>query len=590
MGPTAKLLTDVGQVDAVAHNLAALAEIAGMDLALLPITSDSAVADAWIAEQLKAPALIASADTLATLLKGANLESITKHARFVLIYGLDRVTPESARRLFGGGEASGVVPSPAQSERDRYHLPRDGATVSLQLAGMSFESNARPGRAISISGNSAAGLAGESITRIIDRNDLPFLVSLRRGECEIFLLASSDVCDLDTPAPSGELPADAYAALIPWLVFMRRAAGARCWHNPAPKACLTIDDPPLHPRYGFLSYAALVDSMRRAEFTTTIAFIPWNYSRSMRSATELFHKHGSMLSLCVHGCDHTGGEFGSIDPDLLRQKSRTALERMRLHEAATGVGWDPVMIFPQGVFSSASLSALRAEGYLAAVNSGIASVDRPGANHVADFLTPASLAYGGVPLFKRHYPRDLLPFAFDLFIGRPVLITEHHTYFRSGYDAVSAFASRLKAIEPRLSWAPLGHTLRTAVQQRVTSTGVELRAYTDEIIIDAPEARGPRTLIKPETDADSICDVRVNGQPAAYRIKSDCIELPIDADGECRVDVIRRQPAPSRLALPSLGYRAKVAARRYLSELRDNAPTTFGRRLRPARRIGSPAR
>jgi hypothetical protein len=291
----------------------------------------------------------------------------------------------------------------------------------------------------------------------------------------------------------------------------------------------------------------------------------------------------------VHGCDHTGGEFGTTDPDLLRQRSRTALERMRLHEAATGIGWDPVMIFPQGVFSSASLPALRSEGYLAAVNSGIASVDRPGANHVADFLAPASLAYGGVPLFKRHYPRDLLPFALDLFIGRPVLITEHHTYFRSGYDAASEFASRLKALEPGLSWAPLGHTLRTAVQQRVTSAGVELRAYTDEIVIGRSDAHEPRTLIKPETDADSICSVRVNGLPAAYRIKSDCIEVPIDA-AECRVDVIRHQSAPSRIALPSLGYRAKVAARRYLSELRDNAPISFGRRLPTARRIGPAAR
>jgi hypothetical protein len=70
--------------------------------------------------------------------------------------------------------------------------------------------------------------------------------------------------------------------------------------------------------------------MHRNNFTTTIAFIPWNYARSSASAGKLFKQGASMLSLCVQGCDHTGVEFGSNDIEALRQKARTAVERMKL--------------------------------------------------------------------------------------------------------------------------------------------------------------------------------------------------------------------------------------------------------------------
>jgi hypothetical protein len=231
-----------------------------------------------------------------------------------------------------------------------------------------------------------------------------------------------------------------------------------------------------------------------------------------------------------------------------------------------------VMVFPQGIFSGTSLLALEKEGYLAAVNSGISSVDSPEVNRVADLLLPASKAYSGVPLFKRHYPRDLLPFALDLFLGKQALIVEHHTYFRSGYDQAVAFVAQLKAIEPRLSWAPLGETLRKAVQHRITASGNELRAYTDEVLFGPSEQESEHyRLIKYESDPASVCGVTVNGRPAEYRVTNDRVEVEFDAHGECRVDVLRRPPIRCKDDVPSFSYAARVAARRYLSELRDNA-------------------
>ena len=292
-----------------------------------------------------------------------------------------------------------------------------------------------------------------------------------------------------------------------------------------------------------------------------------------------------MLQCCLYACTDViirAESFGAVDIDALRQKARTALQRMRIHKSDTGIEWDRVMVFPQGRFSSASLLALQREAYLAAVNSGIASTDRPELNRLGDLLRPASQAYGGVPLFKRHYPKELLPFALDLFLGKQVLITEHHTYFRSGYDEAAAFAAKLKAIEPRLSWATLGHTLRNAVQQRSGPWGNELRAYTDEVHLSQPgDESKSYLLIKHETDPASVSSVMVNGRPADYRVADDRVELEVSVLGECRVEVQRHPPAPFKASVPSVAYLAKVAARRYVSELRDNvlAPNA---RLLPA--------
>src|SRR5262249_51449052 len=163
--------------------------------------------------------------------------------------------------------------------KHKYQLSQKGSEFSLQLAGMSFEADG--GNESSSSSFRKTGCApdglGDSMTRIIECDGRSFLTAARRGECEFFLLASSDVLDVDTPAATGQLPRDVYPALLPWLIFIRRAAGDRCWRNSAPRASLIIDDPLLRPRYGFLSYASLAESMRQNDFKTTIAFIPWNY-------------------------------------------------------------------------------------------------------------------------------------------------------------------------------------------------------------------------------------------------------------------------------------------------------------------------
>jgi hypothetical protein len=597
MGCSIKVLIDGNRRDAAQRHFAALGQSLGADVAEIALPPDCAVGDSFLSELLRTQALVSSAETLIALFKKypsglPSLPYLLEHLRFLLIYGLERCSSESSRLLFGS-DVIGVTSASARPGSHRYCLPGGGADISGQLAGLSFDAEASNDTSVGL-GEGVCGslLLGDSGTRLIDRDDMPLLAALRRGDCEVFLLASSDLLDVNEPAVTGELPRQLYPALLPWLLFIRRAAGQRCWHNPAPQACLIIDDPLLRPRYGFLSFAALVESMRRSHFKTTIAFIPWNYARSRPTTTALLRENAAMLTLCVHGCDHTTAEFGSTHPDDLRQKAGTALERMRGHERTSRINWDRVMVFPQGVFSGASLLALEKEGYLAAVNTRISSVDCPGINRLANLLAPASKAYGGVPLFKRHHPGDLLPFALDLFLGKQVLIVGHHTYFRSGYDEVATFVAQLKAIEPRLTWSTLGDTVCRTVQYRKTASGNELRAYTDKVVVRRTVHQPEHyKLIKYETDPASVSTVRVNGRETEYRITDDRVEVELQTQSDCRVDIVRRPPLPFKGRVPSFSYGARVAARRYLSELRDDSlagnsrflPTVIARRIIGAR-------
>lgn len=201
-------------------------------------------------------------------------------------------------------------------------------------------------------------------------------------------------------------------------------------------ACLIIDDPLLRPRYGCLDYARLLKEMKEHRFFTEIAFIPWNYRRSDAKTLRLFADNTDYYAICVHGCNHLGNEFGECNYQKLCQLSSTALWRMEEHKRLTGLQYDPVMVFPQGRFSSVAIQALKHQGYCAAFNSTIQATDREKLPAV-EYEKPATTIYHDFPLFLRRYPKDRSHFDNDLALGRPIIIVEHHGSFRNGYKTIT---------------------------------------------------------------------------------------------------------------------------------------------------------
>lgn len=202
-------------------------------------------------------------------------------------------------------------------------------------------------------------------------------------------------------------------------------------------ASIIIDDPLLRENYGFLNYRKLLHLADQHNFHATIAFIPWNYDRTDNKIAALFRDRPDRLSLCVHGCDHTKGEFGSTNHAFLDHIIDLATARMQEHERLTGIAFERVMVFPQGVFSNESLEALKRHGYLAAINTEIQPVKDP--------LSKA------LPLFQRWKFSEIDD-------HNPAFIMTHHDDFKDGYRELTATVDRLNAQD--VIWGNVGDVVR----------------------------------------------------------------------------------------------------------------------------------
>ena len=158
----------------------------------------------------------------------------------------------------------------------------------------------------------------------------------------IFICLAGQLVDLDdelkTPNFDGR---DHFFSAVPIVLYLRWAFADSGWQTPAVGACLIIDDPLLKPRYGFVRFRSLLALMEEHDFSTNIAFIPWNWRRSDPDVVRLFRDNPDRFSLSVHGCDHTAAEFGTDEIPKVRPMIERAAARMSAHETRTGLAARP---------------------------------------------------------------------------------------------------------------------------------------------------------------------------------------------------------------------------------------------------------
>jgi hypothetical protein len=498
----------------------------------------------------------------------------------LLVFSVGRSPQHQLLAWLTDGAISGTSPA----EKQNFEAPDRGRRISSAFAGQSF----RLKRPVPVSTFDLAEASSPAIEKILLADERPVFLRMERGSCELFLLALAELPDINRRLSPSRGVEEYFDQLIPLLIFLRHCFGEMCWHGSQSTARLIIDDPLLGQTYGFLDYGALRDSMRSAGYGTSIAFIPWNHWRtSKRQAAKIFGQDASP-SICVHGCDHTNKEFEDVDVGLLQLKAGTSLRRMESHRSRTDLAFDPVMVFPQGKFSTSAMLALRSTGYLAAVNT-TSFPTNAGSEPltIADFLRPAITKFHGFPLFQRRYPRRLIDFAFDVFLGRPVLLVQHHQDFRNGYQHLEEFVSGLRKLEPRLTWGALACQLMQSCMLRSLSDGsMEIRFFTSQF-----RFRNRRTTAtnfafsKEEPDASAICGVTVNGTSVPFSFKNGFLMFEHKADAgqvlEIEIRDIPRLPLPAMKRL-GVSHAVSVCARRALSEFRDNTLVKYPRLLATA--------
>lgn len=153
--------------------------------------------------------------------------------------------------------------------------------------------------------------------------DLPIFVD-SEGSAGVFIQTRHA-----TQTSTKENPVELFSSLAPILMFVREAAGKQGWHTNGHYANLTIDDAWLTQPFGNLDYQGLLREMGKANFHTTIAFIPWNFDRSRPEAVSLFRSHPDRYSIVVHGNNHDHQEFYDYDTVPSPIKSPTSSKHSR---------------------------------------------------------------------------------------------------------------------------------------------------------------------------------------------------------------------------------------------------------------------
>jgi hypothetical protein len=423
--------------------------------------------------------------------------------------------------------------------------------------------------------------ANTNVLSLISSASGSMFLKLQYGHVPVFVSTCAEIIDIDAELAIHNFDVrEHFLTAVPVVLYIKWAFAETCWSAPETNACLVIDDPVLKARHGFVNFSELLSLMKRHKFSTNIAFIPWNWRRSRPEVARLVRENPENYSISVHGCDHTRAEFASPDRQRLYCKAQQALERMNRHESITGICHDRVMVFPQGIFSEAAMSALKHTDLIAAVNNDVICVGpHPRAITISDMWNIAVMRYSNFPIFTRRYPWEGVEnFAFDALLGKPVIIIIHHDDCSDHCRRLVDFVDRLNALQCRLTWRSLGDAVRRSCRQRKLSPGtLEVEMYATELRLENRSEQAKRFLIKRrDADPSAVEEVRDGSGPIAWNSLNGHINFEIElGSGESKMVHIKfRALAGDGCHGDNLHYKFKAMLRRYFCEIRDNYVTT----------------
>ena len=391
----------------------------------------------------------------------------------------------------------------------------------------------------------------------------------------VFISAAPGIVDVTTRLVDRNFDVrNHFLSTVPAVAYTKWAFPVSSWKTFEVRACLVIDDLLLRPQYGRLNFQEMLVAMTSRNFSTSIAFIPWNWRRNASETVRLFKENAERYSLSIHGCDHTGAEFGTLSTEVLAWKANQALDRMDRLESRAAIPYDRVMVFPQGVFSSKAMSILKQANYTAAVNTEVVSVPSDQTVTISDVWDAAVMNYADFPIFTRRYPEQGVEnFAFDVLLGKPCLVVIHHQNCRNHLKELSEFIDSLNALRCRLTWGSLADAVRRTYRQRTCTGAIEIEMYGLDLDLRNHLAERKHFKVrKKEREPDSIHKVRIDSKEVSWEAAGGyiCFDTELDPGEKAAISIRFRGHDQGGRTTDTFAYRVKTALRRYLSEVRDN--------------------
>lgn len=328
-------------------------------------------------------------------------------------------------------------------------FPADADQFSPELAGERFQTNDWPRFGIHI----------ERAQVCMETNGVPTFVCVKSGSMRYFIWVARGITDIEATVFNDRYlhqHIDQFApALIALRSVMPRVVKSR-------GAAITLDDPILKKNYGFIRFPELIESAKRNDYKVSVAFIPWNHWRVKAEDADPFKDALDHFSICVHGCDHLNREFRGDDVDDLRSRASLGFLRMEQLQDSVGMPFDPVMIFPQGEFGTGAVQAVEQSlGFSGIANTAPLpdSLFRDGVT-VRELLEPYIKSKSGMPVLRRRYPHQTAEIGLDLFLGRPLVICEHHEFFKSSSRALEPVVADIRRRAKDIQFFTVGELIQ----------------------------------------------------------------------------------------------------------------------------------
>jgi len=436
----------------------------------------------------------------------------------------------------------------------------------------------------------------------------PVFIRYRKGKGNIFVLGTKQTKSLENTQMVELYNTQYFSEIVSVMMFLRYSCGDECWHREIDYANLTIDDPFLVEPYGNLEFKGLLTSMETHNFHTTIAYIPWNYDRSNPKVAKLFLDHPDRYSMVIHGNNHDHYEFYKYNKVSLKEQENDiieALNRMKEFRKLTGIPYDKIMIFPHGIAPEKTLEFLKKYNFVATVNNQDAPLETKRPQSTFYGMEPAIMDYANFTALKRHSTQgyriwsfrkaksgiEVAPYAFDLFIDKPVLIVAHQDFFFSGIDAFNSTADAINNLAGEVKWTSLGNILKHLYLEKTNDDGsVDMRMYGNKLVLS--NKSGSKKLYhirKKETLNVPISKVTINGAETNYIIENDTLKVHevIPLRDSMELEIIYNEEIPNIANFPTGFLRniqksgVRVWGLRRFSDFRDRHLSTN----RPGRAI-----
>ena len=380
--------------------------------------------------------------------------------------------------------------------------------------------------------------------------------------------------------------------IAPIMMFLRYACGERCWRSTKHYANLTIDDPWLTEPYGFLIYKGLLEEMKKNNFHTTIAFIPWNFDRSSPEVVSLFYENPEKLSICIHGNNHDLQEFYKYEttpgdpwpakPLAVQEMNiKQALARMEKFKKEAGLAYDRVMVFPHSIAPAKTLGLLKKYNFLATVNAGNVPLSSEKPQEPLFYLRQVTLAFENFASLNRKSVKEYSQanIAIDLFLGNPILFYGHHDLFADGITGFNNVSEIINNIQPDIQWRSLGYIAQHLyLEKKRDDWNYDVMAFTSNLVLENTHQSNVTFFVrKEESFAPPIEKLTVDGKAYPYGRSGDDLifEIPIPA-GESRHIIIEYENGLNLSSIETSKNDLHINLLRSLSDFRDLTISTNG--------------